>query len=217
MNLFSSDTNAKAAVYNKGIGGQNSTEGRARFSADVIGLQPEYAFIYFGINDALNEAKFVDLDQYLENLAWMILQCRKNQITPVICTLHPIKEEPLFRRHPRDVYGSEGPDKKLERYNEGIVQLANAHSVQLADFATATRRKGIDKIVSEDGVHLTKEGNRLLAETFLAAARGSLRGDQSIVCIGDSITNGSGLPEAGTATGSTYPGLLAALIAGSGQ
>ncbi len=46
-------------VYNKGIGGQNCRQGRKRFDRDVLALKPDYVFIYFGLNDTLNEPQFI--------------------------------------------------------------------------------------------------------------------------------------------------------------
>lgn len=62
-----------------------------------------------------------------------------------------------------------------------------------------------------DGVHLTPAGNRALAQCFLAAVAGKLRGGETIVCLGDSVTYGAGNRGAGTAEGDTYPAMLRGL------
>lgn len=197
-------------VYNKGVGGQNTEQGRARFARDVVQLKPDFVFIYFGLNDALNEPKFVPLDRFTENLKWMVNEARAHHIKPVLCTIHHVLEEPLLKRHKRESYGDEGPNGKIDRYNAAVRSLATSQSVPLADFAKAVAqaRRTEPNVISPDGVHLTPAGNRLLAQTFAAVATPRLTGKEVIVCLGDSVTYGAGSKHAGTAEGDTYPGML---------
>lgn len=195
-------------VHNKGIGGQNSEQGRARFEKDVVALKPNYVFIYFGLNDTLNEPRFLSLERFTENLAWMVEHARAAGIKPVLCTIHRVTEEPLYKRHKRESYGDEGPNGKIVRYNAAIRALAQEKKVPLADFAAAAQQPGI---VSSDGVHLTVTGSRLLAKTFFDVVASELKGNETIVCLGDSVTYGAGMKGAGTAEGETYPAWLRCL------
>lgn len=197
-------------VYNKGIGGQNTNQGKARFERDVVGLKPDYVFIYFGLNDTLNEPQFVALEPFLANLAWMIDRAQAAGIKPVVCSIHAVKEEPLLRRHQRASYGDEGPNGKIDRYNAALRKLVAEKQVPLVDFAAAvaTAESHGTTIVSPDGVHLTSAGNRLLAQCFLATVASELRGHEGIVCLGDSVTYGAHAKGAGTAEGETYPAML---------
>jgi len=213
-------TQAGLTVYNRGIGGQNSRQGRARFEKDVVAAKPNYVFIYFGLNDALNERALVPLDDYVKNLRWMIDRSRQASIVPVIATIHPVGEEALLKRHKRETYGSEGPNGRLDRYNAAIRKLVKEEGVALADFAAVVGKDGkpasqgsqdganCPALVSADGVHLTPAGNRALAQCFLAAVAGKSRAGQTIVCLGDSVTYGAGNRGAGTAEGDTYPAML---------
>lgn len=205
---------AGLVVHNKGIGGQNSAQGRARFDRDVLALKPDHVFIYFGLNDTLNEPRFLTVEQFVENLAWMVEQARRNKIHPVLCTIHPIGEEPLYKRHKRESYGKEGPNGKVGRYNAAVRELAKARDVPLADWAAEVARANAagEKLVGADGVHLTVEGSRRLARCFRDAAR-DLKPGQTVVCIGDSVTWGAGMKGAGTADGQTYPAVLKELAA----
>ena len=124
-------------VHNKGIGGQNSEQGKARFGKDVVALKPDYVFIYFGLNDALNEPKFVTLEKFAANLGWMVDQARSTNIKPVLCTIHQVTEEPLLKRHKPESYGNEGPNGKITRYSAAIRKLAKEKNVPFADFAKA--------------------------------------------------------------------------------
>lgn len=203
-------------VYNKGIGGQNSEQGRARFAKDVLQLKPDFVFIYFGLNDTLNEPRFVAMDRFVDNLKWMVNEARAHHIKPVLCTIHQVLEEPLLERHQRESYGDEGPNGKIDRYNAAIRSLAKTDSVPLADFAKAVAqaRQAGQSVVSPDGVHLMPAGNRLLAQTFFDAAAPRWTGQEVIVCLGDSVTYGAGSKQAGTAEGDTYPACLRCLPLG---
>jgi len=209
-------------VHNKGIGGQNSEQGRARFEKDVVALKPDCVFIYFGLNDTLNERKFVAQEKFIANLAWMLERARAAGIKPVFCTIHHVIEEPLLKRHKREAYGNEGPNGKIARYNAAIRMLAKEQNIPLADFAeavaAASREAPGTKIIRPDGVHLTAEGNRLLAKCFFDTIASRLTGKEAIVCLGDSVTYGAGSKTAGTAEGDTYPAFLrrARIVVGSG-
>lgn len=195
-------------VLNRGVGGQNSRDGRARFDRDVVAAQPGVVLIYFGLNDTLNEPKFVPLDAFVENIGWMIDRARQAHIVPVIATIHAVTEEPLYQRHNRAAYGEEGPNGKIRRYNAALRELAASRKVPLADFAAVEPPSDGAPLVAPDGVHLTPAGNRALAQCFLNALPEALREGETIVCLGDSVTYGAGNRGAGTAEGDTYPAAL---------
>lgn len=197
-------------IHNKGIGGQNSQQGRARFQKDVLDLKPDHLFIYFGLNDTLNEPRFLTVEKFIENLSWMIDQAREAKVSPILCTIHSVKEEPLYKRHKKESYGTEGPNGKINRYNDAIRKLAAQKKVPLADWAKVVadaKQAGVD-YVSSDGVHLTVEGSRALAKCLWDVAGKAIKPKQTIVCLGDSVTFGAGMKGAGTATGQTYPAVL---------
>jgi lysophospholipase L1-like esterase len=199
-------------VYNKGIKGNNTNEGKARFIQDVIDFHPRYVLIFFGANDALNEAKFVPLDRFTDNLNWMVDQAQAASIKPVLCTVHACNEKELIKRHPASLFGTEGPNGKLKHYNDAIRGVATAKSVSLADFAAQTKNAPPDlKWLGPDGLHLTPAGYKLLAQTFLDTLKPDLVSDQIVVCFGDSLTFGAFAKGQGTVEGETYPACLKTL------
>ena len=197
-------------VHNKGIGGQNSKQGKARFSKDVLALKPDYVFIYFGLNDTLNEPAFLSEPEYVTNLAWMVDQARAANIKPVLCTIHRVGEEALMKRHKKESYGSEGPNGKVERYNRALRAMAEEKMVPVADFAglVAADDQQAGKIVSADGVHLTATGYEALAQCFWKVVAGEIKDKTTIVCLGDSVTWGAGVKGPGTTIGESYPACL---------
>jgi len=199
----------EVTLYNKGIPGQSSEGGRERFAIDVAALQPDYVLIYFGVNDTLNEAVFVALPRFLENLSWMIHESKKIGATPVLCTMHHCIVSELLKRHQAEVYLGEDPNDRIDRYNAAIRELASLRQVRLADFAKATEPAGIHAdCIDPDGVHLTPQGYRLLAETFWNQVKSTITNGSRIVCLGDSLTFGVRMEGAGTAEGLTYPGWI---------
>jgi acyl-CoA thioesterase-1 len=197
-------------VRNQGRCGQNSGITRERFEADVLKAEPkpDYVLIYIGMNDVINDKFFTPVDKYVENVKWMIEQSRKAGITPVVCTIHHVVEEKVYQHHPREKFGLETVNGKMNRYNVALKVLAKELGVEVADFNAVTDRTPQSEFLSDDGVHLTAGGNKLLAETFWGVIGPRLRGEETIVCVGDSLTFGYQNKGAGTAEGETYPALL---------
>lgn len=199
-------------VHNKGIGGQNSEQGRARFDADVIALRPQAVLIYFGLNDTLNEPRFLDVGRFIENLDWMVGRSLGQGIRPVLCTIQHVNPDRLFERHARESYGEEGPNGKIDRYNAALRDLVRRRHVALADFCESfDRAGGPTPEHCPDGVHLSPTGYRILARSFCNAGE-PWTGVDTVVCLGDSVTAGLNVPGGGTATGETYPAVLSRLL-----
>ncbi len=197
-------------VINVGRCGQNSGVTRERFKADVLdsATKPDYVLIYIGMNDVINDRFFTPLDQYIENVKWMIEQSFKAGITPVVCTIHHVVEEKVYKVHPRDKFAPETVNSKMDRYNAALKKLARETKVAVADFYAVTERTPQSEFLSDDGVHLTASGNKLLARTFFDVIAPQLKGNETIVCVGDSLTFGYRNEGAGTAEGQTYPAML---------
>jgi len=199
-------------VHNKGVGGQNSRQVRTRFQRDVIALNPDFVFIYVGLNDTLNEPAFVPIEKFAGNLGWMVDEARASGIVPVLCTIQHVQVELLLKRHKRESYGDEGPNRKIDRYNTAIRQLAGRKRALLADFeAGLDQAGGATADLSPDGVHLSPAGYKILAKCFFDAVAPLLHGTETIVCLGDSVTAGVGVRGTGSAEGETYPAFLRTL------
>ncbi len=203
-------------VINKGSLGQNSESGRTKLAADVLQLKPDVVLIYIGMNDVINDRFFTPLERYLENMTWMIDQARQAGIKPVVCTMHHCVETEIYKHHAREKFGDETPNTKMDRYNTALRTLAADQRIDLADYDALTRRRALHEYLSSDGVHLSAAGNRLLAQTFFNVIAPQLRGQEKIVCYGDSLTYGFGNKGASTAEGETYPAMLCRMGAPAG-
>jgi lysophospholipase L1-like esterase len=216
---FASSSWALTTVYNHGRCGQNSCITRGRFEADVLQVtpKPNYVLIYIGMNDVINDHFFTPLEKYIENVRWMIEQSRAAGITPVVCTIHHVVEEKVYASHPREKFTPETPNSKMDRYNAALKKLAAELGVAVADFNAVTGHTPQIEFLSNDGVHLTGSGNKLLAKTFWDLIGSQLQGRETIVCVGDSLTFGYQNQGAGTAEGETYPAMLKQLATAGGQ
>jgi acyl-CoA thioesterase-1 len=204
------DSQAKrVSVINAGIGGQNSLQGRERFSHDVVAVHPKYVLIYFGMNDTCNEARFKSRDQYIGNIKWMVSTARKNHIAPVLSTIQHVDVDRLMKRHRASSFGAEGPNGKIDRYNSALRELALKKKIPLLDFTKVLDDAGgPTSAISTDGVHLTAEGYKLLAQSFLHAIPGPIFRGDVVVCIGDSLTYGTPQRTEDHDSDQTYPAQL---------
>jgi lysophospholipase L1-like esterase len=222
IGLLSSLTFAADAVRvaNSGIGGQTSAEGLSRFDRDVVEAKPQHLVIYFGMNDACNSRKLVPADQFDSNLQSMIDRAQGVGVdTIVLVTPNPVVDAYLARRHPTHPNGGQF-QHWLNQYDAVVRDAAKRNELPLADLrklcdehdgAQITERSLIRNKVnanSEDGVHLTADGYRLMAELIASVLKDKTERGDIVVCIGDSITYGSSMQGAGTAYGETYPAWL---------
>ncbi|MBC2602929.1 SGNH/GDSL hydrolase family protein [Puniceicoccus vermicola] len=203
------ETTFEVNVVNLGVPSQNSTGGRGDFRREVLSSGADWVLLYYGLNDTLNERQFVDLPKFIFNLNRIVDLAREDGITPVLCTIHDSNEEALLQRHELEVYGDERPNEKIDRYNQAIREFASEKGVRLADFAKVSQESdGKIEWLHRDGVHLTAEGNQLLANTFYEVIQPDLENGQIVMCLGDSVTFGSTVSGKGTAEGETYPAFL---------
>jgi len=205
-------------VVNKGIGGSSTRDALARFERDVIEVKPDHLILYFGINDAGNSKKLVPLDEYVRNMQTMIDRARAAGVeTVVLVTLNPVVIDYWALRHPTH------PNKTqahFDTYDAAVRKLAEKNGLPIADLrALINQHGGATQARSclirneknsrmKDGVHLTAEGYRLMAELFVPIFKDRIKPGQTVVCFGDSITYGAGMKGAGTACGATYPAWL---------
>ena len=222
--LACSDVSAQAAepvlVVNKGIGGHTSRDGLAPFERDVVAVKPDHLILYFGINDACNSRKLVPLPDFRRSMQAMIDRARTVGVKSIVLvTLNPIVSEYLLERH-RTHPHQDDIKEHVATYDAAVRRLARENGLALADLRGLIERHGgatlkRESLVrneansrSRDGVHLTKQGYRLMAELFEPIFRDRVEPGEVVVCLGDSLTYGAHVAGAGTAFGSTYPAWL---------
>jgi lysophospholipase L1-like esterase len=217
------ETAAGVTIQNRGVGGDSSRDGLRRFAADVEAARPQVLILYFGINDALNSAKLVGVDEFRANLQQMIDRARAVGVRVIILTTpNPIVAAYVRARHP--THPAPDLEAHLALYDAAVRDLAQRNGLPLADLhgaiaARAVPPEGADSLIrnqansqSADGVHLTAEGYRLMAGLYAAILKDRIHPGNLVVCLGDSITFGAHMPGAGSAQGQTYPAWLNLLL-----
>ena len=211
-------------VVNRGVGGHTSRDGLARFERDVLEVKPDHLILYFGTNDACNSRRLVPLEEFRQNLQTMIGRARAaGTQSIVLVTLNPVMNEYLALRHPthpfRDDIGAH-----QAQYDVVIRQVADANNLPIADLRKLVEEHGgavekrfclvrnLSNAKAKDGVHLTPDGYRLMAELFEPIFKERIRPGHVVVCMGDSITYGAHVAGAGTSSGETYPAWLWLLL-----
>lgn len=144
-----------------GVGGHKSSDMLARLKRDVLDKKPGWVTVSCGMNDVIHGAKGVPLDQYKTNMAEIVGQCQAAGIKVI-----------LFTTTLAGKYDS--PDsKKLGEYSDYLRELARQKNCVLVDMYSAFQEiaKTADTLhgLTGDGVHMTPEGNILMARTLLKA------------------------------------------------
>ncbi len=175
------------SVYNAGVSGDTTRTARGRLTGDVLRYRPRVVVIQFGINDAAVDVwkkppadqPRVPLDEYAQNLRWMVNTLRRQQIKPVLMTTNPLRWTPKLRQlygrtpyRPEEVDGFDAP--MLARYNEAVRRLAAELAVPLVDVHKAFMDGDADKLLL-DGMHPNDAGHQLITKLLVPILRDQFR------------------------------------------
>lgn len=163
-------------VVNAGVGGDKTPNALARLQSDVIALKPDAVSIFFGANDAaVGRGKWSDEPRiepgaYKSNLIWIVHLCRLSGIKKFSIST------PAGNYEGDELVNSGGV---VSRYCIGAREAADEIEARLvpldAAFALQWQLRGAESkaglLMTRDGVHMTHEGNRLIATTFLKTWR----------------------------------------------
>ncbi|MCC3355514.1 SGNH/GDSL hydrolase family protein [Bacillus sp. REN16] len=162
-----SDLNLK--VINKGVSGNRVTDLASRWNEDVIKLNPNWVSVSIGINDVWRQIDQPTMEQVypkkFEEIYTRLLTELSEETQSQIILM-----EPTVIVEDRQ---SEG-NQKLIPYVEIVRKLAKVFNAILIP----THRVFIEhlagmssEILTKDGVHMNNAGNKLLADTWLAAVK----------------------------------------------
>lgn len=141
---------------NRGISGQTTPQMLVRFRPDVINLKPEVVVILAGTNDIAGNTGPSTLEMIMDNLISMAELAKLNHIKVVLCSVLPAFDYPWKP-------GME-PAMKIVRLNEMIKKYADDNGIVYLDLFSpmADERKGMKKEYSNDGVHPTLAGYKVM-------------------------------------------------------
>lgn len=159
---------------NRGIGGNRIVDLYARIKADFVNLQPDYASIYIGVNDAWHEIVWsngVDTEKF-ERIYGMLIdevktacpQCKLMIIAPFVlegnCTCNTEEIPDRLARFQKDVAEKAAAAKRIaEKYGLPFVELQPA-------FDEACTKAPADHWVL-DGVHPTPCGHEIIKRLWI--------------------------------------------------
>ena len=159
------------SVFNAGGNGNTSAEGLKRIQEDVLSHMPGLVFVEFGGNDAVHDARAVSVDDFEKNLLEINKQVMAKGGKIVLVTFPPVVNE--WHAYRNDPYYAKwgGLDQCVEQYRRKTSELAKSLGCPLFDLDLFLRKQieknGREHCIAKDGVHLTAEANRLVAEAAL--------------------------------------------------
>jgi lysophospholipase L1-like esterase len=144
-----------------GIGGHKSNDMLARLRRDVIEKKPDWVTVSCGMNDVIHGAKGVPLDQYKANMTDIVAQCQAAGIKVMLFTTTTVGA------------WDSAQSKQLGEYSDFLRELAKERRCMLTDlyptFVGALKKADTLHGLTGEGVHMTPEGNMLIARTVLSA------------------------------------------------
>lgn len=108
----------------------------------------------------------VPLDEYRLHLAAVVERLRQTGAKLMWATTTPV----IYERHAR----AKDFDRRCEdvlAYNAVAGEIVSAAGIPVDDLFEAVDRAGVERCLGEDGVHMSREGNALLAEKVSQAVR----------------------------------------------
>lgn len=152
---------------NRGIGGQTTPQMLVRFRADVIDIRADVVVILADINDIAGNTGPSTLEMIFNNIKSMAEIARANNVKVILSSVLPAYDFPWRP--------GMNPAEKVLKLNQMINAYANANGIIYLDYFTsmADEKKGLKKEYTNDGVHPTLAGYKVmepLAERAIAKA-----------------------------------------------
>lgn len=159
----------KFQLFGAGIGGNKVYDLYLRLEDDVLAKKPDLVFIYVGINDVWHKQTSktgTDYPKYLKFYQALINKIKASGGAVVLCTPSVIGEKKG---------GANELDQELDKYAEGIRELAAKNNLPLCDLRKAFKGyeeqnnpQDLEKdILTRDRVHLNDKGNQFVADQML--------------------------------------------------
>ena len=152
--------------FNAAISGAVSTD-MFRFIKDNIqNFNPDIISVMIGTNDSLiiaDEKNLVSKEEYEKNIEQILSISKKSGAKVLISTLPPTDEKRFNSPNKANNNANIGD------YCEIIRKIAKKHDVILNDFFEKSQSEKLEKIIEDDGIHLTPYGQSFFAECWLDA------------------------------------------------
>ena len=211
----------KNQVYNFGRGGHTSGDLIKHQLSKALAVKPTLAIVMVGTNDVNNYRKLAPIEEYEKNLRKITADLEKSGARVILITPPPCIDAMLLKRTPQGKIGN--PSENVLKVCNVVRKVAAEKGYALVEFYDIVNKKAplesfesflrnTANSSSEDGVHPTREGYAALSKALFEVIKKNNYSAAVTVCVGDSITYGSGMLGAGTAYGTSYPAQLADLL-----
>lgn len=147
----------KITPFPAGVCGNITKDMLKRMDNDVLSHNPDIMFFMGGINDIW--LKNEKVEKYRKNVEKIVDKAQKNKVEVIIINLSILTED-----------ADDIKNKEISKYNKMLEKISQEKNVQLIDINTALweeikKHKKQGCIVTvDDGVHLNKKGNKILAD-----------------------------------------------------
>ena len=207
------------SVYNSGFPGDTTLELLKRFDRDAASHFPDVVVLLVGSNDMFYPGHMLDIATYQKNLNSLLDRINNICAEAVLLTAPRFLKNLLIENFPETLNCPVSLDERLDMLNRTIRETANERYIPLVDAyslidpvdeTAASLVLNIANSGRADGMHMTDEGYRIIAENVYKALKANYPDARTIVCMGDSITYGVYMPGKGSAgkDAKTYPGQL---------
>lgn len=136
---------------NRGICGELTGQMMVRLKKDVLELKPDYMILLGGANDI---GWGLAAEKILKNLMEMCLIAWQHNVRPVLCAIPPVE-------------GSPAANEIRENINGELAAFCREENIPYIDLYTplcGPGDEGLKAEYSDDGLHLSPEGYRKVAE-----------------------------------------------------
>ena len=154
-------------VYNSGIDGNTTAQLRSRFEEDVARVKPDSCLILGGANDIFRNVPISEIEA---NLAQLYDDCADAGITPVACTLTPVKPGFLLG----DAADADALNSSIDTLNAWIRTHCAARGIAVVDFNTVVKANPATYL-QDDGIHPSEAGHDAMGRAIDLAALGLAR------------------------------------------
>lgn len=157
----------RSKVYNRGTDGFTVANVKRFWNFHHTKIKPDLITILVGINDVAvmkynalpTDQAFADFEQTYDSL---LMQIRETYEGPIVLM------EPFIFPHPAEFASWEAEVREMSQI---IQRLAEKHQLVFLPLwdklLTAAQKNGYDTITL-DGIHLTRQGHKIIADTWLA-------------------------------------------------
>ncbi len=156
-------------VYNRGIGGNTTSQALRRIKEDVLPLLPGMVLVEFGINDRGHkdwiQDLWVSLAEFKRNMALIDAITKRERGHCVFLVNHPLRSEPKWPVND-DLSRDPSAEHPFDTAIRDVAANCKSPLIDLPKLLHA-RKIRVENLLSADGCHLCPEGNHHYAAAVL--------------------------------------------------